>query len=222
MVIYTDQAKRIVIAVFVVVAVAGALFVLKLRGEAPRETSITGIVEAPDGTPIDGATVFVLYSLIEDPRDAVPTPLRTQSQAGGAFKLSGLQIRPCHLVAIHPRHCDSPVVPVRPTSEGAGGVRLRLTQGGQIEGSVDPSQGPIANRAVLLQRGGHTWRSTTTDESGRFKFEGVSPQEIVIELKPPGYHILEGTNIVMDPGPGTRHRITIRVGQTTTVDFGKN
>lgn len=228
MLIYTDQAWRMAIAVVVIVALTGGLFFLKLRSEAPPEASISGFVEAPDGTPIEGATVLALYNLDEDAREAVPKPVQTQCQAGGEFTLRGLLIRPHYLVAIHPRNCDSTPVMVQLTPRGANGVRLRLVQGGQIEGSVDPSQGPIANRIVTLSKEPDRpwfWRRTRSDASGKFKFEGLDPRDYMIELKPPSYRIEEGTNhvfFVAGAETGPSRRITVRVGQTTTVDFGKN
>ena len=220
MLLYTDQVRRIIIAVVVIVAVSAVVYVLILPRETPSEASVSGVVVSPNGMLVGGATVYVLYNPDEDPREEFPVPDHTQTTADGGFTLSGLQFRRYYLVAIHPDHCDSEGTEVVVTSRGVNGVRLHMLEGGQVTGSIDSSQGSVANREVHLysHRGSRGWRKTKTDSSGRIHFDRVIAQDYTIEVKPPGYGTFESTGGVSGP----RRQITVRVGQATNVVFGKD
>ncbi|HEU4338987.1 MAG TPA: carboxypeptidase-like regulatory domain-containing protein [Planctomycetota bacterium] len=219
MLLYTDQARRIAVAVTVLVAVSVVVYILLLPRHTQTEAGVIGVVVRPDGAPIGGATVFVLYNPYEDARRATSVAARAATYAEGTFATSGLQFREYYLVAIHPDYCDSEGVEVWVTAQGVNGVRVALLEGGQVTGTVDPSQGPVANRVVSLMshQGGRGWARTKTDSGGRFQFDKVIAQDYTIELKPPGWGTSQSSGHY-----GPRRQIQVHVGRTTTVNFGRD
>jgi protocatechuate 3,4-dioxygenase beta subunit len=96
-------------------------------------------------------------------------------------------------------------------------VRLEISAGGRIEGTIHPAAGEVAHRKINLYslRGSIGWRETETDEAGRFVIDGVIPQDYIIELRK-----------VIEEGGGTtereeiRKKIEVKDGETTEVVFG--
>ena len=215
----TNQVRRIITAVVVLVVTSVAGYLQLLPRDVATEANVSGVVVSPTGAPVHGAKVFVFFNPYEDTRHLATGPGRAVTYADGSFTVFGLQFREYYLIAIHPDYCDSEGVGVRVTAQGINGVRVALLNGGQVEGTVDPSQGPVADRVVNLysHRGSRGWRSATTDAQGRFKLDKVIAQDYTVELKPPGWGYYQTAEQV-----GPRRPIRVHVGQTTTVNFGKD
>jgi hypothetical protein len=204
---------RHIVLIIVILDVLGiGVIVWKVKSVVSnrRELAVSGFVLKPDGTPASGATVHLLVSP-DNPRDQLPSPPRGTTDVAGRFRIGPVQPYNYFVVATHTRHCDSLPVQVLVDGRRRGLLTIRLTPGGRITGTVRPSEGPVAGRQIHLK--GYDWRRTTsTDSSGAYAFEGLMAGEWSIFLEPP-----EGSK-----SSHFRQQVNVEDGQTTVFDVKSN
>jgi len=213
--------RRLAFATGWVVAIAAGLILLMYPSDPPpfREASISGVVLSPSGSPMPGATVYMVYNQWEDPKDLHPSGPRGRSDSAGGFRVDGVPFGTRYLIAFHDSCCQSDAVEVTVSRPEVSNIKVQLTVGGQIRGTVRPSQGKVAGRQIYIysHRGDIGWQSTKSDSEGRFSFDKVIAQDYIIELKPEGYPEVDGNN----QAKNVRKPIKVAKRQTTDVVFGK-
>jgi hypothetical protein len=171
------------------------------------------------GTAVPGASVFLLLAAEDEPRfyyGRDPEP-RVRADDAGRFRIEDVLPGVVKLMARQADFADSEWMDVTALpGEQRDDVRIVLNQGGRVEGTVDSSLSPVANRKLGLFsfRGSIGWRNAETDAGGRFVIEHVIPQDYVIELRPEGYGERGSPS-----QPGIRRVITVEEGKTTEVPF---
>ncbi len=198
------------------VPTAGAGLTLTL----PREAAIKGVVANMDGAAVAGASIYVVYGDQDTPGQVCGPSPRARSDGTGRFRVEGVQPGMFRVAATHSEHCDSELIQVTVAPGALADVKLRLTRGGRISGSVDPSQGQVSARQIELFSFNGTigWRSTKSDQTGKFEIDNVIPQDYVIELRAEGYPTVAPEN----EWQGVRKRIKVRKGKTTRVVLGED
>ena len=181
----------------------------------PSLASIEGIVIDSWGTPIADAEVQSYYpnedalgSFAWD-RPAVPT------DASGAFRIADLCTGEVGILARHDQFADAQPVSLR-LSPGAcaKGVRVVLTQGGQINGRLAPS---LLGAKVALIGQSYSVRPNlvSPEATGRFTIDHIPPQEYLVGvLKRDGDSYATGSRFAIEKA------ITVREGQCTEVSLG--
>lgn len=185
-----------------------------------RVGGIAGMVIGESGLPIVDAQIYIISAGEDEPDftfGPVPQP-RSASGRDGRFRVDGVLPGSMRTMARHADYCEGEWVEsvIRPGETVA--LVLVLTDGGRIEGVVDPNIGNVDGRAIGLYsyRAGRGWRESITDESGHFTIEHAIPQAYVIELRPPGDGTREATE-----EPALRQEILVHEGGTTHVVFGR-
>lgn len=146
---------------------------------APAAT-IAGTVVDPSGAKVAGASVTLQTSMaqrIQSMRDASPSP-ETQSEADGAFLLSGLAPGTSLLVAQKQGFAGSEPVAVETSAEApAGDVVLRLRNGALVTGEVYGRDAkPVAGAQIMAQEPSTmNIEMKRSDAAGRFRFEHLTP-----------------------------------------------
>ena len=154
--------------------------------ELPRGVRIHGVVVDPSGDPVPRA---VIESRIETEITGPGSVRRgmsmssTTADAEGSFDATGLQPGNLTLTVREPGGGTGAVVLARTVEEGdvLGPLRLELTEGPAIEGTVVTAEGaPAVNVPVSLLRtwsrrggSGSSRAQTVTDARGEFRFSGV-------------------------------------------------
>jgi len=150
-----------------------------------------GRLTGPDGTPIPGASLFVLRA---------GRPLWTHSDGDGGFRLEGLDPGPVRVAVNSPGH---PATVLEATA-GPGPVDLRLEEAlppirelrsatrSDLEGTVVATRVDLSGFEVVLlpsasadQPGSGVPRRATCDSEGRFRLEGLAEVEYEVLLLPP-------------------------------------
>jgi protocatechuate 3,4-dioxygenase beta subunit len=178
-----------------------------------RGTVVNGI-----GEPVAGATVAATQQ--QDYGYQATQPPQTQSDANGAFELRGIPGGQVDVAATHPSYARAyqPGVEIDPAS-GPTELKLVMSQGGRIEGSVRRRDGtPIAEAQVRI------WPMTTT---GRIPpADGALPTAVgpdgvfAIDRVPAG--MAQVSLIIGRGGPqrSTESRqVEVREGESATADF---
>jgi len=191
----------------------------------PRPAAIAGIVVAEDGNALSNARVY-LWSAGESPPSLGDAAFGVQPQenaradASGRFRLEDVQPGMVHVMGRHPEFGENEGIELDlDPGQVKEGVRLTLSRGGRIEGIVDASAGVIADRRVVLHGRPRIlgWRETRSDEVGRFAFEGVLPQDYVLQLE------RADRSSGGAPSPGgeifLRLPVSVRDKETTRVEF---
>jgi hypothetical protein len=211
--------RRLIFATACILWVAAMLILFLYPKDPPRrEASVSGIVLSPSGSPMPGAEIYLVHNEWEDPSELIPPGPQARSDATGKFKVDGILFGLFYLVATHPDHCQSEAVEVRIARGGSNDIRIQLTEGGRLSGTVHPSQGRVSGRQIELysHRGLIGWRSTRSDGQGRFSLDMVIAQDYIIELSPEGSPDPEADR----KGKSIRMPITVRKGRTTNVVLG--
>ncbi len=165
-----------------------------------RGARIAGVVLAPDGTPVRGASV-VLAGNRQSPRPAMYPPMskgEARTDELGRFALEGVAAAGRSLVARHPDWAPSEALVVdAPPAGSIEGVVLVLRVGATITGEVFDDQGRPAVGCLIgvghpgqgsaFGRGG----GVETDEAGHFTLERVAPGTVVISAVPDLESMLE-------------------------------
>lgn len=139
-----------------------------------RSMFVSGTVVDANGKPIEGATIALgaMTPLSHDPN----AQGLAKSDAKGNFKFEISQDSAPAIVAYHPEYAPSAAT----IDPGLPTLRIVLTPGGCIEGTVTRDGAPAANVLVLLKCGGLSWQSTLTDDQGQYEITKVP--EGMVEL----------------------------------------
>lgn len=148
----------------------------------PREATVVGVVLDPDGEPVNGARL--LAELQQNNWRSSFDPEGDKAKKDGSFSLS---LAPGEY-EIHAA-ADGFAESVRETLEVAAGetregLVLSLRRAARITGTLDASVGDLAGRDINLNHmDGPGWDSVSTDDQGRFWFEGLEPGRFDISLE---------------------------------------
>lgn len=174
---------------------------------------VLGRVLGPDGGPAVGATVQVA-----EPRGAVETGPRDETDAEGRYRLEGVEPGRRLLEARHPRY-----PPRRLQVEVAPGENHRdllLEHGGEVSGRVVSASGaPLGGATVELAGGGPPTASATSRGDGTFRLDGVAPGIYRVEARHSGHAParlegvevgpdgVAGLEVVLEPGATLAGRV---------------
>ena len=196
-------------------ALADPVRVVLTRGRQPW-----GTVVNPDGTPVTGAQVRLLWPP-DDPvaghadgnRDAAEP---VYSNDRGEFEFPTVAPGPYGLAISHPEHLDlTGKIAGVPQGEGYTDLGIfTLTPGAEIHGVVvESSRRPVPGAEVRAsQRGqglaGHN-RTTTTNQNGRFRLSGLLPVLADLTAVADGYI----GSVVRSVRPATGESIVIELAK---------
>jgi hypothetical protein len=127
--------------------------------------AVSGTVVDAKGKPIEGATIAL--GAMTPPSQDFDAHGLAKSDAKGNFKFEISRDSTPAIVAYHSEYAPSAVT-IEP-----GTLRIVLTPGGCIEGSVTRDGAPAANVLVLIKCGGLSWQSILTDGLGHYEFTKV-------------------------------------------------
>ena len=161
--------------------------------QVSRGASITGVLLDPSGAPVESCEVTA--STGEEPSSGwggggSSDDVRTKE--GGVFTFEGLKSGTYKLVAESDEWANNLPVEVQ-VDEGqeVANVTLQLLQGGTILGTVYGEDGePVDGRSVMVAQGGFMGMGgemggeETTDASGRFIVEHVTPGSYTVMTQP--------------------------------------
>ena len=144
--------------------------------EVQKGLVIAGTVVDSEGQPIEGARVW--SSKVVEGRAGTQSWSRDQSDASGAFELTGLDAGKYTLNASKAEFLDPPEkAEVDVTATGADPVVLTLESGGIVRGVVEDQNGtPVPGASVTVAGGNWRAQSLTTDD-GKFEIKGAKPGE---------------------------------------------
>ncbi len=154
-----------------------------------RTASVSGVVVDPSGSPVSGAKV--VPSSGDVPAFAYGFPgAGSETDASGRFTIDDVDPVGLALVASHEDWATSEATPVE-AEPGArlAEVVLRLRVGGRITGEVLDDDGhPVVGQNVVCGPGamamGFGGESSTTDASGHFAFDHVTPGKVTVSAMP--------------------------------------
>ena len=169
-------------------------------------TSIGGIVQNDQGQPIPGAAVFIsdmrassMTGMTEQATFDIPesqSKLVTDLQGRWQFDLAPAGLSSVSIRLAHPEYTSEsyygnsfPVPPVGKLRDRTGVMVMRKSW--PVEGVVLDELGqPIAGASVLqdsVQSKGASYRSTSTDANGRFRFAGAVADEMLLTFQAESY-----------------------------------
>ncbi len=186
----------------------------------PRAASVDGTVTTLRGIVVPDANIYADFAGKDSERgrvNALDEAPVAMCDALGRFKIASIQPGSIRLRAKHPQYSDGEWVEFRFAPGSHGVAELRLSQGGRVRGTIDPSLGEVANRQLdlLSFKGLEGWQSTKSDAAGHYEIEHVMPQDYIIELRTPGYP----DRSRVGGGRSIRKRISVREGETTEANF---
>jgi protocatechuate 3,4-dioxygenase beta subunit len=176
--------------------------------------TVQGTVADASGAPVMGATVTATGAAHDYMSG---NPPRVTTDAAGAFEVRGLAAGVVQVTASHPQYAGARTSVELDPSRGPADVRVVMTQGGRVDGSVRRRDGS-ALPGVMVQimpmgaGGGFSFPGqhiVTTDGDGRFAFEHVSPGRAHVTL-------LLGSQQYQ---AGSMRELEVREGETTVTDF---
>lgn len=152
---------------------------------------LEGVVEDPEGHPVEGATITVQIADQNATRLALagspPEERATVTGADGRFALAGLQ--PGEVVGLLVKrqgYTSRAVSRLQPPLEEP--VRVVLDPASRISGRVlDEKKDPIAGAQVVLRRESGIAAAGTTDGEGRFLLEGVRSGRFALDASAQGH-----------------------------------
>ena len=200
-----------------------------LRLVLTRASDVTGMVVDPSGSPVAGASVSI---------DHPGEPLRFRNDMDGLsddrghFTLENVTGASVSLVARHTDWAASePVAVDLAPGTSRADVLLHLRSGGRVTGEVFDAQGRaeagqnVSLGGMFFGFGGE--QATTTDGSGRFAFEHVTPGKITVTAMPTEEELFERMQTIEDESEmlgvlGNMRSATVEVldGQTAHVVLG--
>lgn len=182
---------------------------------------IAGVVVAADGANVQGATVTLVEAdgtaqamLLASMADA-PGQRTTQVGEDGSFRFDMLPAGDYMVIARHPRYATGMSEPI---SIGEGdrreNIRVRVGFGGSIEGVVYREGAPVPGAAILVAGAGNT-RTATTDASGFYRVENLSPgiyQAMVTDVSSGSLDSIYGAQ---------GRQVMVEEGKVSRCDFGQ-
>ncbi len=150
----------------------------------PISRSVSGVVVDEDGRHVVGAEVYVRHG-------GFPSgPVRehyARTDDEGAFDVRGLGEEDTKLRIRHPEYAETSI-DATPSPPGQGAdLTVRLTRGASVSGTVASADGsPVVDEQVNMFPGFNFFeaRSTRTDASGRYRFEGVAAGTYTVSTGP--------------------------------------
>ena len=184
--------------------------------------TVTGTVTDATSEPVAGATVRV------ESGSPMSMPPSTQTDASGAFELSGVPPGRVDLGARHPAYAPARVSGVVVEADGTPAeARIVLTRGGRVEGSARLRSGlPLSGARVLLspRRGstgpllGGALAPTPVADDGTFTIERVAAGPALLSVLAP-VAAMGGAF----PGPSLQaileRELEVRDGETSVVEL---
>ncbi|MEM7244994.1 MAG: carboxypeptidase-like regulatory domain-containing protein [Acidobacteriota bacterium] len=177
--------------------------------------TVRGVVLDDEGDPIEGARVGAH-------RRNEPFRGRVTTGVDGSFEIAELPKRDLILRIGHPSHPPKRFEPQ--PHELMGELELVLDSGGEIRGVVlDDDENPWSSREVEVRwSGGPTprWKSTKTDEDGRYVLRGIRPGAVSVECQDvtKKVELESGDELEVDFVPGgVMLRATIHSGLPPTI-----
>ena len=158
---------------------------IPLEFRAERPVQLGGLVQDPDGEPVDGAAIEV--RLRNRSRGSTRAG-SSASKADGSFAIPNARPGILALSATAPGWAPSPELEIEATSgEVREGLLLVLRPAARLTGEIHPDAAPIADREIDVHGRGELkfWKETYSDEAGRFSFEGLPPGEFIVSLNAP-------------------------------------
>jgi hypothetical protein len=145
--------------------------------------ALAGAVRAPDGTAASGARVTLARTNAGD-RTTVATTL---ADAGGSFRLEGLEPGPLEVVAEHPRYRRT--VQRTALTVGVNSIEIVLREGLSIAGSVVDERGaPVAGAELTAgETGAAAARTTRSGADGSFRLSGLESGPVELSARASGF-----------------------------------
>lgn len=76
-----------------------------------------------------------------------------------------------------------------PQAQNLQSASTRASLAGTVRSAASSSQAPVPNIEVRIRLSGETdWKTSTTDEAGRYAFRDLVPGRYLVSLHAPGYH----------------------------------
>lgn len=76
-----------------------------------------------------------------------------------------------------------------PQAQSPQSASTRASLVGTVRSPISSSQAPVPNIEVRIRLSGETdWKTSTTDEAGRYAFRDLVPGRYLVSLRAPGYH----------------------------------
>ncbi len=150
---------------------------------------IEGVVFGPEGTPLAGQRVGVERETGLASLAGIDGRGGERTDADGRFVLARLQPGTYALRYGGGKYGRAVLAGVElAEGEAVGGLHLRLTRPGTLEGVVLDTDGrPVGNAAIFVRgAGGHLTERmarSVSDEEGRFVVEGVAPGEVTLTAR---------------------------------------
>ncbi len=188
--------------------------VTALTVQAHQGAIVEGVVLDPDGAPLAGASVAMVYldiSRVLFSADGRAEPLQTDEE--GRFRMEHVAAGRVAVVASADGAAPSNIVELAVVDGGVyDDVLLQLDTGVRVTGRVlDDRDEPVAGASVDVrpfERPNDSqflkvmlkFRrvSATTDESGRFTVDGMTGERLVIEAGKPGYTTALASGVELD------------------------
>ena len=77
-----------------------------------------------------------------------------------------------------------------PQAQSPQSASTRASLVGTVRSPISGSQAPVPNIEVRIRLSGETdWKTSTTDEAGRYAFRDLVPGRYLVSLHAPGYHV---------------------------------
>lgn len=181
--------------------------------------AVTGTVADAAGEPIPGATVRI------ESGSPMSTPPATQTDANGAFELSGVPPGRVDVGARHPAYAPARVSGIVVEADATPAeARIVMTRGGRVEGSVRLRSGqPFAGSRVMLspraapRSFGGAPTPTPVADDGSFVVEHLAAGPALLSVLAPV------SGMAAFPGPSLQsvleRDVEVREGETSVVDL---
>jgi hypothetical protein len=177
---------------------------------------VRGTVVDATGAGVGGASVSIIPPPQSFATTGPPTPVTSESS--GAFEVRGVAEGAADLTANHPNYANAEPVTVQVDArKPVTDVRLVLSAGGRIEGSVRKRDGSgraglmVGANPIGLVRGGFgTGASATTGGDGTFVLEHVPVGRV---------NLMVFSRLGGPMSAGSRRTVEVRDGETTTVEI---
>ncbi len=156
----------------------------------PRQGRIEGLVRAPSGEPLSGASVF-----LEDAPEGADHEVSIRQGAWGVaattdeegrFVAKDVDPGPKAVFATMDGYAQGePAFVTLAAGDVLEGVSIRVRSGAVIEGLVHAAAGEVGKRRVQVQGqdGLSYWGNATSDENGEFEVAGLSPGRYRLQLQ---------------------------------------
>ena len=179
---------------------------------------IEGVVLGPEGTPLAGQRVGVERETGLASLAGIDGRGGERTDADGRFVLARLQPGTYALRYGGGKYGRSVLAGVElAEGEAVGGLHLRLTRPGTLEGVVLDTDGrPVGNAAIFVRgAGGHLTErmaSSVSDDEGRFVVEGVAPGEVTLTARTREASSAESRSVMVREDAATNVELILESG----------